>query len=483
MGEAFITRRGGGVAGLNFRVIDGTARPSSQKENDIWVNTGIKVSSYDFAAEMPFLRSNNKNKIVYPFYHTTKTEDGITWTDNGDGSITANGTATGNALFRISAFVGAADHEYLEAGTYTLSGCPAGGSDSAYLMELFILDPVTNANEAIGRDYGEGFTFTLERGCKVRVNLNVMSGTTVSGIVFKPQIEKGSAATAFVKGDATGQVWISNGTSSGVEFNALKKNGLFVYPVVVWQYKYGKWSTTHAEIFKNGQWVQFSSVFSATIVITYPAGSTCTCSDGVTTLTAPDTSGTWECIVPNTGTWIVSCTDGNNTSSTDVIITTDGQSENVGVSYLEYVFQNGAFTKGSWGKFTTSTVVSGTTYTGAVTLENKELHVKAVAQTKGIFYTTEKFNTRGKKEIVFTVTKITNYNAGSKGKIHFGIAATQADDSFVAEIFVDAISSSKSQEFVVPINAEHYGDYYIKAGLIRDVMFEDNVWISEIKMQ
>lgn len=341
MGEAFITRRGGGVAGLNFRVIDGTARPSNPKENDIWVNTGIKVSGYYFAAEMPFLRSNNKNKIVYPFYHTTKTEDGITWTDNGDGSITVNGTATGNALFRVSAFESAADHEYLEAGTYTLSGCPAGGSDSTYLTELFILNPATNTNEAIGRDYGEGFTFTLERDCKVRVNLNVMSGTTVNGIVFKPQIEKGSAATAFVKGDATGQVWISNGTSSGVEFNALKKNSLFVYPVVVWQYKYGKWSTEHAEIFKNGQWVQFSSVFSATIAITYPAGSTCTCSDGVTTLTAPDTSGVWECIVSNAGTWTVSCTDGTDSTDEVVEITTDGQRESIELSYIYYIVKDG----------------------------------------------------------------------------------------------------------------------------------------------
>lgn len=52
------------------------------------------------------------------------------------------------------------------------------------------------------------------------------------------------------------------------------------------------------------------SFFAATIRITYPAGSTCTATDGVTTLTAPDTSGTWECIVPNAGTWTVSLDSG-----------------------------------------------------------------------------------------------------------------------------------------------------------------------------
>ena len=52
------------------------------------------------------------------------------------------------------------------------------------------------------------------------------------------------------------------------------------------------------------------TVFAATIHVTYPAGSTCTATDGVTTLTAPDTSGTWDCVVPNAGTWTVSTGNG-----------------------------------------------------------------------------------------------------------------------------------------------------------------------------
>lgn len=76
--------------------------------------------------------------------------------------------------------------------------------------------------------------------------------------------------------------------------------------------------------------------FSATINITYPSGSTCTCSDGSTTLTAPDTSGTWACVVPNTGTWTVSCTNGTESKSETVEITADGQSENVVLEYIDW---------------------------------------------------------------------------------------------------------------------------------------------------
>ena len=82
--------------------------------------------------------------------------------------------------------------------------------------------------------------------------------------------------------------------------------------------------------------------FSATINITYPAGSTCTCSDGTTTLSAPDTSGTWTCIVPNAGTWTVTSTSGAETDSKAVTITTDGQSTSVELSYALFLFKPNA---------------------------------------------------------------------------------------------------------------------------------------------
>lgn len=82
--------------------------------------------------------------------------------------------------------------------------------------------------------------------------------------------------------------------------------------------------------------------FSATINITYPAGSTCTCSDGTTTLSAPDTSGTWACIVPNAGAWTASSTNGTESDSQIVSITTDGQSKSIELSYnLRYLYKDG----------------------------------------------------------------------------------------------------------------------------------------------
>ena len=82
-------------------------------------------------------------------------------------------------------------------------------------------------------------------------------------------------------------------------------------------------------------------LFAATINITYPSGSTCTCSDGTTTLSAPDTSGTWACIVPNAGTWTAAATDGEKNASETVSINTDGQIASIELSYRALLYQAG----------------------------------------------------------------------------------------------------------------------------------------------
>lgn len=52
-----------------------------------------------------------------------------------------------------------------------------------------------------------------------------------------------------------GMVWITIGTSSTVEFNALKKNGIQVYPISAKQYVSGAWVDVTAKSYQGGEWV------------------------------------------------------------------------------------------------------------------------------------------------------------------------------------------------------------------------------------
>ena len=87
--------------------------------------------------------------------------------------------------------------------------------------------------------------------------------------------------------------------------------------------------------------------FAATINVTYPAGSICTATDGVTTLTS-DNSGSWAFVVPNAGTWTVSLENG---FSEDVVVTGNGQIATIDKWYLyksgnEYTDRTGGWSKG-----------------------------------------------------------------------------------------------------------------------------------------
>ena len=100
------------------------------------------------------------------------------------------------------------------------------------------------------------------------------------------------------------------------------------------------------------------SFFSATIHVTYPAGSTCTATDGVTTLTAPDTSGTWDCVVPNAGVWTVSLDSG---FAEAVEVTTNGETYMVDKWYLynrgdEHTSLTGGWSNSGWKQGNSTTL-------------------------------------------------------------------------------------------------------------------------------
>lgn len=161
----------------------------------------------------------------------------------------------------------------------------------------------------------------------------------------------------------------------------------------------GTWTVTITSDGKTAQknvvvTTDYSTViafFAATINIAYPAGSTCTCSDGTTTLSAPDTSGTWACIVPNAGTWTVTSTSGAETDSKTVTITTDGQSTSVELSYALFLFKPNApsdIIAGEWEMPGNSTVTAEAELT-VKSVNNYNGNRDISARTKGQIDLTE----------------------------------------------------------------------------------------------
>lgn len=105
--------------------------------------------------------------------------------------------------------------------------------------------------------------------------------------------------------------------------------------------------------------------FTATINITYPAGLTCKATNGSTTLTAPDTSGTWACTVDKAGTWTVTAGDLTET----VTLNTTGETK--AVILARWIVKNGVLTDiGLTNPLISGRNVTPTQETGYVAIKN-----------------------------------------------------------------------------------------------------------------
>ena len=98
---------------------------------------------------------------------------GITYTVNNDGSITANGTSTAVSPCIIC-------NEFLfKAGiAYKLTGCPAGGSTTAYRID----------NVSTLYDDGAGGYITCATDTVSAIRIRIAAGVTVNNLTFRPML-------------------------------------------------------------------------------------------------------------------------------------------------------------------------------------------------------------------------------------------------------------------------------------------------------
>lgn len=113
----------------------------------------------------------------------TTTIQGITFTVNDDGSVTANGTAavdeTGNSTV-AKLILGTI--ELKKGMAYIVSGCPSDGGKDIYRLIL------TNDGKGVAYDYGNGVEYISSEDQIVNVRIDIVAGTTVENLTFYPMI-------------------------------------------------------------------------------------------------------------------------------------------------------------------------------------------------------------------------------------------------------------------------------------------------------
>mgnify|MGYP003542331312 FL=1 len=141
------------------------------------------------------------NLIPYPYSQTTHTNKGITFTDNGDGTIMVNGTATGGNIFFDVCGDLSTGIPWMEcnlpAGSYFLSGCPKGGSKSTYRLS-FALKDEEGTKSFDSSDIGEGLNITISKtATQMFCRAVIYDGMTVNNLTFKPMLNVGTTALPY----------------------------------------------------------------------------------------------------------------------------------------------------------------------------------------------------------------------------------------------------------------------------------------------
>lgn len=134
-----------------------------------------------------------QNLIPYPYYRPDSyTNNGITWTVNEDGSVTANGTATATAHYDV--FIGKLG---LEIGkNYVLTITTVKGQASLYLTnknkqnintDIAACRTVNNSTLSVIFKYSQTDDFNHDE-----LGLYIVAGTTLTNCIIKFQLERGT---------------------------------------------------------------------------------------------------------------------------------------------------------------------------------------------------------------------------------------------------------------------------------------------------
>ncbi len=115
-------------------------------------------------------------------YPATTTTNGVTFTNNGDGTITVNGTGGLNDVYyNLVPPAAKSGHKYM------LYGCPTGGSSNTY----DIVNTIYRSGRYSGSfsDMGNGaISRALEEGETFTSNIFIAEGYTANNLIFKPQL-------------------------------------------------------------------------------------------------------------------------------------------------------------------------------------------------------------------------------------------------------------------------------------------------------
>ena len=131
------------------------------------------------------IQKYGRNLLPNDYQFTTTTINGITFTNNNDGTITANGTATDDIQYPFKSGL------FPAAGKYAISGAPKDhASETTYYLY------VTDGEDFLTQGSSD-IWLECQKNAKYTIGIGIKKGYAVNNLVFKPQIEHGQRVSEY----------------------------------------------------------------------------------------------------------------------------------------------------------------------------------------------------------------------------------------------------------------------------------------------
>ena len=231
----------GGGASLNYKVVGGTSAPANPKENTIWVNTTVDKegrSTVD-TTQLSYYIKDTTGVVTKPSSNTTYTRyfeciEGHQYRfqmDDGRTVLIASFTAVPNTGVAGTVLYGTGKTHGADTLDYTVTA-----SSGVKYLGIYYYD--SSANSSVPTLTVNDLTLQATLPDETPITSHVFSATQPENPV-------------------EGMVWFNVGLSCAAPINALKKNGLWIYPTACQQYINGAWTTRTAETYQGGVWVDW----------------------------------------------------------------------------------------------------------------------------------------------------------------------------------------------------------------------------------
>jgi hypothetical protein len=230
---------------LNFSVVrynPGTALPAVADENTIAVFTEHEITSWAFASKNPYVENIEVNLIAD--------------TTLGSGYISASsGTITSQTAANLEVYT----EEYIPVRygktytyNYTISATKSMWlaiveytGDKVFKQRLVPVDSVSGTSQT------GTYTPSTAAVTSVRLSWRTFADTDCNVEFIAKRIDESD----------NGAVWLYTAASSTREFNAIKENALYIYPIQAYQYIDGELESVDIQIYQNGEWMEMVLVF------------------------------------------------------------------------------------------------------------------------------------------------------------------------------------------------------------------------------